>query len=74
MEGDYISDPLGWGGREGDLGLRNMELSFGALKGAGIKELTNENIDATMTKIRQEAKQCRTWGKVYYAYGTKPEI
>ncbi|RUS26999.1 hypothetical protein BC938DRAFT_483847 [Jimgerdemannia flammicorona] len=76
IESDYVSCPIGWNGRVGDLLLQNMMMVLNALKpqifpamGISEKEYTE-----SLASMRDEFGKNKTWTKVPYAYGMKPPL
>ncbi|RUS21717.1 LOW QUALITY PROTEIN: S-adenosyl-L-methionine-dependent methyltransferase [Endogone sp. FLAS-F59071] len=74
VELDYISIPLGWGGRIGELNARNLLTAWLAIGpkvapvlNIGIKEYT-ELAHSTMSHMKLN----KSWHKAPYAFGRKP--
>ncbi|RUS13312.1 hypothetical protein BC938DRAFT_477963 [Jimgerdemannia flammicorona] len=74
IEVDYISIPLGWGGRVGELHARNIYHAWTPLRpmlerilGVGTQEYWE-----LVNKTFENYSESRTWHKAYYAFGRKP--
>ncbi|RUP46183.1 S-adenosyl-L-methionine-dependent methyltransferase [Jimgerdemannia flammicorona] len=69
---DYVSCPLGWGGRIGQICLQNAVKGIHALQPALAHLISDSDYEEIFAKITEEAKVCRTWSRVNYAFGMKP--
>lgn len=76
IEGDFVSLPIGWGGRLGELYGRNVYLGWTAP--AAILEpilgLTREGFTSMATKTFAEMKAKKSWHKARYVFGRKSKL
>lgn len=71
---DYVSCPMGWNGRVGELLRCNSDLAHQALKAsiAPLMGLSSAEYDAFAANVGQEFRNHKSWMKAHYAYGVKP--
>ncbi|RUS22217.1 S-adenosyl-L-methionine-dependent methyltransferase [Endogone sp. FLAS-F59071] len=74
VKADYISFPVGWNGRAGELMGHNLELCRLALSPiiAPFMEMTTEDYEQWAMQISKELRMHRSYINGYYAYGRKP--
>ncbi|RUS24217.1 hypothetical protein BC938DRAFT_473926 [Jimgerdemannia flammicorona] len=75
VEADFVSCPIGWNGRVGELCARNLDMFFSALKPriAPVLRITDAEYDELSATISRDFTKHKTWGRVPYAFGQKPE-
>ncbi|RUO96317.1 hypothetical protein BC936DRAFT_142210 [Jimgerdemannia flammicorona] len=74
IEEDYISCPLGWGSRTGELHGQNCVLVYQAMQpiiGSDMG-LSKVEFDKQVVKLVNSYKEYKTWHKAPYVYGRKP--
>lgn len=73
IESDFVSCPVGWYDRVGELTGRNMELIRLATKQlAPVMKMGEEEYEQWAVAITKELEDNRSWVNGYYAYGRKP--
>lgn len=74
IEEDYVSCPLGWGGRIGKLGACNAEMFYMAMMpmAAPLLNLTDKEYTTVVKQQLQGFIPKKTWFKAPYAFGRKP--
>ncbi|RUS17199.1 S-adenosyl-L-methionine-dependent methyltransferase [Endogone sp. FLAS-F59071] len=72
IESDFVSCPVGWYDRVGELTGRNMELIRLATKQlAPIMKMREEEYEQWAVAVSKELEENRSWVNGYYAYGKK---
>lgn len=76
IECDYISCPLGWGGRAGELHAQNCLMVYLALQPllSPRMNLTKEEFEEQAVKLVENYREYKTWHKAPYVYGRKSLI
>lgn len=76
IEADFVSCPIGWNGRVGDLCSRNLETFFSAVRPmmGPILRLGDAEYNEYMATMTKDFTKCKTWGRVPYAFGQKPNV
>ncbi|RUS25540.1 hypothetical protein BC938DRAFT_471997 [Jimgerdemannia flammicorona] len=74
VESDYISCPLGWGGRVGETHVNNIHLAYLAMGPvvAPVLGVDQDEYSAIVQRMVDGFKGRKTWHKAPYVYGTKP--
>ncbi|RUP43338.1 S-adenosyl-L-methionine-dependent methyltransferase [Jimgerdemannia flammicorona] len=74
VKADYVSSPLGWHGRVGDICNKSMKNLFVALKPSirPVISKTDEEYDVMAEQIIDEMKEKKSWSKIPCAIGRKP--
>ncbi|RUS17105.1 hypothetical protein BC937DRAFT_90410 [Endogone sp. FLAS-F59071] len=73
VQSDYVSFPIGWQGKAGDLARQNCEIFVENMRSVvqPILNYTDEQYDDMALTIHSEWAKYKTWGNVLYAYGRK---
>ncbi|RUS21932.1 S-adenosyl-L-methionine-dependent methyltransferase [Endogone sp. FLAS-F59071] len=71
---DYVSCPVGWHDRAGELMGRNMELHRLAMRNytQPFMDMKDGEYDRWVVAISQELRESKSWINGYYTYGVKP--
>ncbi|RUP44698.1 hypothetical protein BC936DRAFT_149118 [Jimgerdemannia flammicorona] len=74
VESDYISCPLGWGGRVGETHVNNIHLAYLAMGPvvAPVLGVDQDEYSAIVQRMVDGFKGRKTWHKAPYVYGMKP--
>ncbi|RUP51467.1 hypothetical protein BC936DRAFT_148042 [Jimgerdemannia flammicorona] len=72
VESDFVSCPIGWQGRLGDMTLTSFDAVMRGMQPMVEPLINVENYDYFVSRIEIEFRSCKTWAKVPYAFGMKP--
>lgn len=74
-ETDFVSCPMGWQGRLGDLSLKTTTLSFKALKSTvgSIMGVSDEEYERILEEIFDGFRRKKSWVDAPYALAWKPK-